>query len=717
MNKKFAVLGCMIVGSVVGCSAPVNEGPVPGVATAEGAAGRYASGDTTGIVVENTEPVVIDTIPVEEDTIELVIEDDSDIDDRFSVEASSLVAMLHSGDFASVVEMLDDNARQSVDEMQLQEVWLATVSALGEYIGTDSSYTTDLDEYYIVNVVEEFEDSGLNIEVTFNKETGQVAGLFLRYEAIAVTGDFFVEEEIVVVSDERYPLGGVLTTPVGVENPPVVVLVQGSGSTDRDQNISGNTPFRDIAHGLAEMGIATLRYDKRFYTYPQAYDGTAALREEVLDDVNAAIELLRGDERVNADAIYVLGHSLGGMLAPNIALENEDVKGLIIMAGTPRQLYELSYDQIQDVVAMHPTDDAMELYLQQVESELEILGGDMSDVDDNQILLGIPAIYHKSVQQYVGVDIVNQVDVPMLILQGSEDFQVFAETDFVLWQELLEDRDNVEFKLYDGLNHLMMESNGLRDLSEYSTIGEVSSDVVRDIANFIVGDIDYSLVVADYPMPLDNTFKLIVAMAYADQVGAGTIDPATLVNITDLEQFYIANFEDNAHLSWLDYIHSNNLVQNDAVTLREIAKGMMMFNSNTNTDFLLNFLGLDTVNQLMVDLAPVDNTEVYPIVSTLLVADYIQDTMLLPNGELFNALFELSDDEYVMSINEINLLIDSDEFASAPLLLSDLELQNRWNNRFIHASDDDYIKLLELINSRSFFNDDARQELSFLLGY
>ena len=107
--------------------------------------------------------------------------------------------------------------------------------------------------------------------------------------------------------------------------------------------LSPNRPFQDIARGLAEQGVATLRYNKRTYQYPTV--GCDSIAYEVLDDASAAVKLLAADGRVDTNRIYLLGHSLGGMMAPKIAADNAQIKGFISMAGSLRTLQEISLDQ------------------------------------------------------------------------------------------------------------------------------------------------------------------------------------------------------------------------------------------------------------------------------------------------------------------------------------------------------------------------------------
>ena len=112
-------------------------------------------------------------------------------------------------------------------------------------------------------------------------------------------------EKIVVGEGTEYPLKGLLTLPDRVEGQvPAAVLVHGSGASNMDEKVYKLTPFKDLAEGLAERGIASIRYDKRTFVYGRKMrKGTVTVREETIEDAVRAAELLRRDPRVDPDRI------------------------------------------------------------------------------------------------------------------------------------------------------------------------------------------------------------------------------------------------------------------------------------------------------------------------------------------------------------------------------------------------------------------------------
>ncbi|CRK84675.1 alpha/beta hydrolase family protein [Neobacillus massiliamazoniensis] len=161
------------------------------------------------------------------------------------------------------------------------------------------------------------------------------------------------DEKIVIGTETKYPLNGILTIPNETNGLfPAVVLVQGSGPSNMDEKIGNNYPFKDLAEGLSEKGIAVLRYDKRTLVYGKEMrnDTGITVKEETIEDAILAADFLRKDSRIDSNKIFIVGHSLGGMLAPRIDAEGGNFAGVIIMGGSPRKLEEIMMDQNNDVL-------------------------------------------------------------------------------------------------------------------------------------------------------------------------------------------------------------------------------------------------------------------------------------------------------------------------------------------------------------------------------
>jgi dipeptidyl aminopeptidase/acylaminoacyl peptidase len=269
---------------------------------------------------------------------------------------------------------------------------------------------------------------------------------------------------------------------------PAVVLVHGSGPSDMDETAMAYKPFFDIAEYLTSQGIAVLRYNKRTFTYGQKivadseYYKSITINEETIDDALLAVKLLKADKRINAEKVFVIGHSLGGMVLPRIENEGGDLAGLIIMAGSLRRLAEIMYDQSMKL-GVNATSEQIAAF-ETLMNDLNSLK-DMSNEEAKQVDVGgIFGYYFKDLDDYPYSEVLKNTTKPVLIMQGGKDFQVYVEPDFNMYKEVLQDKNNVTFKLYPNLNHFFINSK-TGSLDEYYIPSKVRLKVLQDIAAWI----------------------------------------------------------------------------------------------------------------------------------------------------------------------------------------------------------------------------------------
>lgn len=303
-------------------------------------------------------------------------------------------------------------------------------------------------------------------------------------------------EKIVIAEGSAYPLNGLLTLPDDLSKPvPAVVFVHGSGASNMDEKVGKLTPFKDLAEGLARHGIASIRYDKRSFAHgfkmlrdkkPQI-----TVKEETIDDAIMAANLLRKDPRIDPENVFIIGHSMGGMLAPRTDAEGGNFSGLIIMAGSPRKLEEIMLDQ-NEAVLKSSTGFVRWIVTKQVAKFSKLFDGlyQLSDeaARKKRIGGGTTLYYFKEMGQHPASDYLLKLEKPILILQGEADFQATAEKDFAAYKQLLSGKRNVTFRLYPGLNHAFVPSvygNIMKAKQEYGIAQHIGKEVIEDIANWI----------------------------------------------------------------------------------------------------------------------------------------------------------------------------------------------------------------------------------------
>lgn len=305
-----------------------------------------------------------------------------------------------------------------------------------------------------------------------------------------------IQEPIILGQNTPFPLKGMLTLPDDLSAPvPALVLVHGSGSSNMDEKVGKLTPFKDIAEGLAERGIACIRYDKRSFAHglKMVRDKTTVItaREEVIEDALLAAAFLRADRRIDPNRVFLLGHSMGGMLAPRIECSGGDFAGLILMAGSPRRLEEILLAQTREICETM-TGLARWITKKQLR-KLEQTFRELYDLPDEEAKAkkvggGTTLYYFKEMGQPPVSEWLEKTRKPMLVIQGEQDVQAKADVDFRLYQELLGDRENVTFRLYPGLNHAFVPAIAAsiaEAKKEFSKERHIGAQVLDDLAMWI----------------------------------------------------------------------------------------------------------------------------------------------------------------------------------------------------------------------------------------
>ncbi len=419
--------------------------------------------------------------------------------DELEQAAAALVDHMAAGEFTAAVENFDATMQSVLPAAKLQEIWTGLQAQVGRFQNRASMRQEAQQGYRVVYAVCHFEHATLDAKVVFD-QSGQIAGLFFVPSQGASEGEAplpsyaqldVIEEQEVTVGSGEWALPGTLTLPLGGGPFPAVVLVHGSGPNDRDESIGPNKPFRDLAWGLASNGVAVLRYEKRTRHYPERFAeiGDISVQQETIDDALAALAFLRQSSAVDPDRIFILGHSLGGMLAPRIARQDTQVAGLIVMAGNSRPLEDVIMDQISYLLELDGSiSDEEQAELEQLGDQVALVKSDAlsQDTPANLLPLAVPASYWLDLRGYDPPAVAVELNRPILVLQGGRDYQVTA-ADYDGWKSVLSGREQATLVFYAAVNHLFMEGEGMGTPADYEVAGHVAAQVVADIVDWIAG--------------------------------------------------------------------------------------------------------------------------------------------------------------------------------------------------------------------------------------
>lgn len=408
---------------------------------------------------------------------------------NYSQIAITAISKLTEGNFAELSKMMDEQMRQELTEAKLKSVWDSLQMQYGKFQYYSSDFTvTSKDGVNIANIPCIFQNQTLTVILSLNKE-GQISGLYFS-EGNSTTSKPRLENDTdITILNGDYSLPGSLTLPEGSGPFPVVILVHGSGPSDRNEQIGPNMPFMDIAQQLSAAGIATVRYDKRTYVYGKelAEQGDLTVYEETIDDVAAAVAFVKTLNTIDSNQIYIAGHSLGGYLMPRIAQAAPEARGFMVLAGAARPIPDLYLEQTQYILSIDKTtaEETKENLLQQtaeVINRIKTLTFDTQYTAED--LLGTPPSYWLDLAQYDPVVEAQRITKPILFIQGGRDYQV-TNTDYKLWQDGLKQHANAEFQYFDNLNHLFMSGTGKSTPAEYQAKGTVNEEIPAAMADFI----------------------------------------------------------------------------------------------------------------------------------------------------------------------------------------------------------------------------------------
>ncbi len=417
--------------------------------------------------------------------------------------AVEFVTMISSEDFAEASRLFDQILQVALPPEKIREHWDNLIDLVGPYQGILRQNLVVKQTYYIVTISCAFEKQRVKIQIVMdraNRITGfwflpdkdNETGLYQYQTPSYVEKEQFHEQEV-AIGENQWIVPGTLTLPKEPNSCPAIVLIHDVGPHDRDETIGPNKPFRDLAWGLASRGIAVLRFDKRTKVYQDNTElvNNLTVQSEIIEDVLAAITLLGQHDQIDPSNIYLIGHGLGGMLVPQIVKQNPDIAGSIVISGMIRNLedvhfreknYEFSFDGI---ISKSEKEE-----LDKIRSQIALVKNErLADMRNiSELPMGLPREYWLDIRQYNPGIVAQELSSPMLILQGGRDYQVTLD-DYRGWQNFLQDRVNVQYKLYLKLNHLFMLGNGTGKSSpmEYQKPDHVDLKVIEDISQWIKG--------------------------------------------------------------------------------------------------------------------------------------------------------------------------------------------------------------------------------------
>lgn len=271
-------------------------------------------------------------------------------------------------------------------------------------------------------------------------------------------------------------IDGTLLIPEGVNNPPLVILIAGSGPTDRNGNqaFMKNNMLKKLAVGLSKNGIACFRYDKRIVKQLKTRQFDNNIRfDDFVTDAKSVVNYFKSSYK----EIIIAGHSQGslvGMLAVEAGAQK-----FISLAGAANTIDHIILEQIKKTAPVFAAD---------TKRVLDILKEGKTTTD---FPVALSSLFNIETQTFIGswmnynpMMIVNELEIPTLIINGTKDLQV-SSSEALLLKDHSKD---AQLYIIENMNHLLFEISGddLVNSKSYNEIKHtVMPEVLEIITNFI----------------------------------------------------------------------------------------------------------------------------------------------------------------------------------------------------------------------------------------
>jgi dienelactone hydrolase len=425
------------------------------------------------------------------------------VDSTASVPVAKALAALElarAGRFAEIQEMFAPQLHALVSADALRAGWTSQLDPIGplRHVGAAAAEAAGPGAV-VVRVSLVGEHGAVILVISVNAEgwlTGlqlapaSAAGPATSWEPPDYADPAMFDEREVTLGTGSLAVPGTLSLPRHALPLPAVALLGGSGAVDRDETLGPNKLFKDLAWGLASRGIVVLRFDKVTHANgPEvAKNRNFTPTDEYVPDATAAVRLLCGLPAVDPRRVFVLGHSLGGTLAPRVVAAEPAVAGLVILAGGTRPMHWAVIEQVEYIASLDPataaaakpTLEAMTKLAQMVDSP------DLSNSTPvSELPFGVPAAYWLDLRGYNPAAAAAALGKPMLILQGGRDYQATVAEDLAGWRASLEGRAGVTIRVYEADNHFFFSGTGRSSPTDYLTAQHADPRVVTDIAAWL----------------------------------------------------------------------------------------------------------------------------------------------------------------------------------------------------------------------------------------
>jgi D-alanyl-D-alanine carboxypeptidase len=221
----------------------------------------------------------------------------------------------------------------------------------------------------------------------------------------------------------------------------------------------------------------------------------------------------------------------------------------------------------------------------------------------------------------------------------------------------------------------------------------------------------------DEMFPLASAMKTIVAIEYARQYGEKKLDPSRNVSLEELDRYYIPDTDGGAHEDWITFSKEKGLLLGNTTTLENVVKGMVVFSSNANTDYLMDLLGIEEINGSLDGLGIEKHEALYPITGSMLIPTYLKmKNPSYTDDYIESKIMTMSEEEYIQTAQTVSETLKNGEKETyMENWLCSRSMQKVWSDRLPRSTTSEYASLMAELNSKTLFQKGTQERLDAIM--
>lgn len=382
-----------------------------------------------------------------------------------------IVEKISTADYENIYEYTSEDLYGLISEDSFVKIFTDITDMSGKYLSLENKNIKSEGGIDVIYSTLNFENIILELQISVkNLKICGISKNVLFKKAFDTERDDKIVEHHFLIENDGCELNAVYTYKKSSDLSVAVLIIPGSGPMDYNGTVGLLEPYKDIAIGFAKNGVSSLRIDKRTLNHADKMGVKSGIKEEYLNDFTKALEFLKSE---GYDKIILLGHSLGGQIALDIACNNDFVNGVILFNSSPRHLAEVARDQL--ISYDNGNAEAYNNYCE-IAKNVHISNA------KGYYYFGANDYYWASYNELNIEESIQNSNFKSLVINSTNDRQVFM-SDIHGWNKLFENKSNVKIHIFNDISHYGYKIDTLNTSLLYKKT-DFPEDLITLLVNF-----------------------------------------------------------------------------------------------------------------------------------------------------------------------------------------------------------------------------------------